>query len=720
MYLTFNMSNKKYFAKVSTSSLLIMALISQAVMPAFAFSPDSDEECREAYTLCDLNFEMDGPNLRVDFRPYQDLGDANGYLLFHKEGSDFERGETTYRSGYRIQPKFIPLSSGTYYDFNYINNANHYFKLMLSQDRDGVNVPYGSKNSFDRYTVNYSLRTPELSYEDGYVVVKIRKPSFTSSGYSVFYKYDSDMMWDQLPEPMYFDRSSERGLYNYVRIPVTKSGKMYVKVGLAFKRGGEYARYERISVDSAYIDVDYTSTQEAEPARTEVEPARTETEPVNVDTYDEDDREMNGDRYDEDEDEDDREMNGDRYDEDDMEMNEDVEDQDDDNDKRVMKSDAYDERIKAILSDVKLPNDVSSMDELKDYIVKTKRELDRSYRAAKSTRSQMMKERDVLVEYKNLVKRYGDKMPAAAKRKAKNSLEKLAEIRKERYNMHKDKVEKSFDLSLKLAKALYELSELYSLDMDDDKANSYWMKAKRQVAKAYGYKLSFIKKRTNEIKNSKKYYKDLGEEVESMSSEVSENEDIITNSSEIGVEYEDVVLTPDNPFSDVSTSSEVGEAAVYLYNEGVIGGYKDGTFKDDQDVNRAEAAKFLYLAKYGEVSDMKNDGKFSDVLEGQWYVKYVIACSEKGIINGDPEGTFRPADKVNRAEFTKIVVETFGLEGEYDGSYSDVSKSDWYYKYLGAAMEYNLYPELGSEFNGSEYLTRGEVARAIYNVMSSM
>ncbi len=46
---------------------------------------------------------------------------------------------------------------------------------------------------------------------------------------------------------------------------------------------------------------------------------------------------------------------------------------------------------------------------------------------------------------------------------------------------------------------------------------------------------------------------------------------------------------------------------------------------------------------------------FSDVPEDAWYAKAVISLSEKGIVNGYPDGTFGPTATVNRAELAVML-----------------------------------------------------------------
>ncbi len=185
--------------------------------------------------------------------------------------------------------------------------------------------------------------------------------------------------------------------------------------------------------------------------------------------------------------------------------------------------------------------------------------------------------------------------------------------------------------------------------------------------------------------------------------------------------YEDEVLTNiqtyQNPFPDTDMHQLGGRAAAELYRRAVIGGFPDGQFKGEREVNRAEAAKFLLLAEDYQVGEA-NHSLFPDVMDNQWYTKYVIAAAKLGIINGYPDGTFKPADQVNTAEFLKMLSLTFGLQLHMTYSYSDVSSGDWFAPYAGIAQRYNLFPCRTTALNPETPLSRQDVAVAIYQYLS--
>lgn len=187
--------------------------------------------------------------------------------------------------------------------------------------------------------------------------------------------------------------------------------------------------------------------------------------------------------------------------------------------------------------------------------------------------------------------------------------------------------------------------------------------------------------------------------------------------------YEDEVVTNpevyENPFSDTKTDELEGIAASELYRRGIIGGYRDGEFKGNRQVNRAEAAKFLLLARYGAMADVLNNNKFPDVKEGEWYASYVVAAEQKGIINGYADGYFRPQNTVSTAEFVKMLTLTFDLEESLAYSYTDVNPTAWFSKYVGVAQKYKLFPNRTKNFYPGKLLTRKEIAIAIYQYLKN-
>lgn len=144
-------------------------------------------------------------------------------------------------------------------------------------------------------------------------------------------------------------------------------------------------------------------------------------------------------------------------------------------------------------------------------------------------------------------------------------------------------------------------------------------------------------------------------------------------------------------------------AITYLVGEGVVEGYPDGTYKPAQTINRAELLKIILEASDADMSDAASSC-FPDVSGDDWYVKYVCAAKALGIVEGYPDGTFKPAQTVNFVEALKITELGYGLDA---GAESD----PWYKRYVDTAAGHNMIPLEISSFGAG--LTRGQMADMI-------
>ncbi len=95
-----------------------------------------------------------------------------------------------------------------------------------------------------------------------------------------------------------------------------------------------------------------------------------------------------------------------------------------------------------------------------------------------------------------------------------------------------------------------------------------------------------------------------------------------------------------------------------------------------------------------------------------WAKDEIHYMAEKEVLNGYAEdGTFRPDDPVTRAQFIKMIAETFGLTATTPISYSDVPSTEWFYPYIAKAKAQGfLLEDYGTKLNPNGELTREEAA----------
>ncbi|WP_165445298.1 S-layer homology domain-containing protein [Bacilliculturomica massiliensis] len=136
------------------------------------------------------------------------------------------------------------------------------------------------------------------------------------------------------------------------------------------------------------------------------------------------------------------------------------------------------------------------------------------------------------------------------------------------------------------------------------------------------------------------------------------------------------------PFGDVARSEWYADDIGFVASLGVIAGYKDGTFKPNSNITRAE---FVTMAM--KIDRVVNSSKsFKDVSDADWYAEYVKSAAEKGYATGYLDGTFRPNNPITRAEAVTIINSIIGLEPSTGQmSFTDVPESHWAYNNIKAA-----------------------------------
>lgn len=149
--------------------------------------------------------------------------------------------------------------------------------------------------------------------------------------------------------------------------------------------------------------------------------------------------------------------------------------------------------------------------------------------------------------------------------------------------------------------------------------------------------------------------------------------------------------------------------------KGVINGYPDGTFRPNQYVTRAEVSKILALAY--EMPTEVETTNFSDVAAGRWFYSYIQSCAAFGVIDGYPDGSFRPDNNVTRSEAVKMVCLAAGLSLEESGYevYSDAAAMPtWAAGYWNALIKVGVINgDPAGTLRPNDLITRAEMIKIL-------
>ena len=121
----------------------------------------------------------------------------------------------------------------------------------------------------------------------------------------------------------------------------------------------------------------------------------------------------------------------------------------------------------------------------------------------------------------------------------------------------------------------------------------------------------------------------------------------ITNS------YRDIPYIPTPTPAPQPAKPALNTADHYAY----LMGYPDGTVRPGGSITRAEATTIFFrlLTEESHSQFWATENRYSDVSAGQWYNNAVSTMTRAGIVNGYPDGTFRPNAPITRAEMAKII-----------------------------------------------------------------
>jgi hypothetical protein len=161
-------------------------------------------------------------------------------------------------------------------------------------------------------------------------------------------------------------------------------------------------------------------------------------------------------------------------------------------------------------------------------------------------------------------------------------------------------------------------------------------------------------------------------------------------------------------FSDVK-DTKVADAVTRLSALNILNGYPDGTFKPDNPITRAEFAKIVVNAVgVGKAAEYaKGVTQFKDVPADYWASGYIKVAADMKIVNGKGNGLFDPNANVTYAEAITMIVRALGYE----------PKAQALGGYPGGYLAIAAEKDITKDVNVVNTLaaTRGDVAKMVNN-----
>jgi hypothetical protein len=179
------------------------------------------------------------------------------------------------------------------------------------------------------------------------------------------------------------------------------------------------------------------------------------------------------------------------------------------------------------------------------------------------------------------------------------------------------------------------------------------------------------------------------------------------------------VVTPGNKssnFPDLNADFWALQYITTLSQKDIINGFADGTFRPNENVSRAEFAKMIVKAM-GWMLITPDKPSLSDITRNHWCYSYIETAKIHGVINGYKNGRFRPNESITRAEVAKMIVAAaqFSKTKNEDIPYKDVSGSFWASDSIVTAKANNIISGYkDGTFRPTCNATRAEAAKMIF------
>lgn len=174
-------------------------------------------------------------------------------------------------------------------------------------------------------------------------------------------------------------------------------------------------------------------------------------------------------------------------------------------------------------------------------------------------------------------------------------------------------------------------------------------------------------------------------------------------------------------FTDLPSGHWSESCVQKLMDKGIVSGDPSGTFRPDDNVNRAEFIKMMIMAIYPELKDNNEKNCYNDVNETDWFAGFVCAADSKNIVQGYDGNLFKPSQNMTRAEATAVLVKTLGLPVSANAYafFNDVTVV-WQIEYINAAYQADLVSGYSDNtFRPDNNVSRAEAAQLVCNALAT-
>lgn len=171
-------------------------------------------------------------------------------------------------------------------------------------------------------------------------------------------------------------------------------------------------------------------------------------------------------------------------------------------------------------------------------------------------------------------------------------------------------------------------------------------------------------------------------------------------------------------FPDLKNNYWYSNSIQNIFDRGIVNGFPDGTYRPGSQISRAEAVTMVGRALNLETQSA--GGHFKDVSKSLYAYGYINKASELGFVQGLPDGKFYPEAPIKRGDMALIIQRVFNYTHTQENIFHDIKSTDYYADAIQAAYENGIVEGYGDGlFMPESSITRAEFAQMLAKALES-
>ncbi|NOU97357.1 hypothetical protein GC093_29615 [Paenibacillus sp. LMG 31456] len=172
-------------------------------------------------------------------------------------------------------------------------------------------------------------------------------------------------------------------------------------------------------------------------------------------------------------------------------------------------------------------------------------------------------------------------------------------------------------------------------------------------------------------------------------------------------------------FKDVGEEHWATKEIELLTEKKLINGYADGTFRTENPISRAESVAVLVRMLGLKAGKVMGSLPFRDVSLSHWSRDDIMIAYQNGLLSGYADGSFRPENNITRAEAAVLFSKAFKLrDGVAAQSFKDAAPSYWAYDLVNKLVVNELIEGTSlNTFEPEKAITRAEFSVVLARVL---